>query len=83
MKVLADTRRISVQNKFLQRWIPKLLSAVEMKRRVECARSFLEMCGDSPDCIFGGIVTGVETKQWSFILIPYAKGNLLSGGASQ
>lgn len=48
-------------NKVSARWVPRLLSALQRQRRVECARSFLVMCGDDPQPILESIVTGDET----------------------
>jgi histone-lysine N-methyltransferase SETMAR len=48
-------------NKISARWVPRLLSALQRQRRVECARSFLNMCGDDPKPILESIVTGDET----------------------
>lgn len=43
------------------RWVPKLLNEKQMKDRVDCARAFLNRCGDDPDSIVKRIVTGDET----------------------
>lgn len=48
-------------NKVSARWVPKHLSAVQRQRRVECARSFLELCGENPVDVLKTIVTGDET----------------------
>ena len=48
-------------NKISARWVPRLRSAVQRQRRVECARSFLNLCGDDPKPILGSIDTGDET----------------------
>ncbi|XP_044264614.1 histone-lysine N-methyltransferase SETMAR-like [Tribolium madens] len=43
------------------RWVSKHLSALQKQRRVECARSFLELCGTDPNPILETVVTGDET----------------------
>lgn len=48
-------------NKISARWVPRLLSALQRERRVECARSFLNLCGDNPKPILESIVTSDET----------------------
>ena len=65
-------------NKISARWIPKLLSAVEKARRVECAESVLERSGENPDPIFERIVTGDETMVLYFD--PATKKDRWSGG---
>lgn len=47
--------------KISARWVPKLLSAEQMRYRVQCAQSFLDRCGEEPDSVFRQIVTGDET----------------------
>lgn len=47
--------------KISARWVPKLLNAAQKQQRVDCARSFLNRCGDDPDAVFEKIVTGDET----------------------
>lgn len=67
MTKLSDTsvRRILHNHlgmhKVSARWVPKNLSAIQKQRRVECARSFLELCGPEPKPVIETIVTGDET----------------------
>lgn len=48
-------------NKVSARWVPKLLSAVQMQQRVESCTQFLDLCRDNPDEFLKTIVTGDET----------------------
>ncbi|XP_047987147.1 histone-lysine N-methyltransferase SETMAR-like [Leguminivora glycinivorella] len=67
MSNLSDTvvRRILHEhlgmNKVSARWVPKLLSAIQRQRRVECARSFLALCEVNPTRVLESIVTGDKT----------------------
>ena len=48
-------------NKISAIWVQRLFSALQRERRVECAQSFLNMCGDDPKPILGTTVTRDET----------------------
>jgi histone-lysine N-methyltransferase SETMAR len=48
-------------SKISARWVPKLLSAVQKQRRVECCQQFLELCRADQKKVIESIVTGDET----------------------
>jgi len=48
-------------NKISARWVPKLLSAVQKKQRVECCKEFLKLCHEKEKEVIESIVTGDET----------------------
>lgn len=48
-------------SKVSARWVPRMLSAVQKKQRVECSREFLDLCSDDKEEILNRIVTGDET----------------------
>lgn len=43
------------------RWVPRMLTPLQKRERVECSRQFLELCGDNKDEVMDRIVTGDET----------------------
>lgn len=47
--------------KISARWVPKLLSAVQKQRRVECCQQFLELSREDQKGVIESIVTGDET----------------------
>lgn len=47
--------------KISARWVPRILSAVQKQRRIECCEEFLELCRDDQEAVIQSIVTGDET----------------------
>ena len=48
-------------NKVSARWVPRILSTLQMQRRVECCRDFLALYESDPVNVIRSIVTGDET----------------------
>lgn len=73
VKMLAEMTNLSVGtihnilhdhlnlSKVSARWVPRMLTALQKQVRVECAKEFLELCGDDSSKIFDRLVTGDET----------------------
>lgn len=43
------------------RWVPRMLTPPQKQRRVECSRTFLDLCNEDKDGLLSRIVTGDET----------------------
>ncbi|RVE50709.1 hypothetical protein evm_004619 [Chilo suppressalis] len=43
------------------RWVPRMLTPLQKRERVECSRQFLELCGERKEEVMARIVTGDET----------------------
>ncbi|XP_048483622.1 histone-lysine N-methyltransferase SETMAR-like [Plutella xylostella] len=43
------------------RWVPRMLTPVQRKQRVDASKHFLELCGEEPAAVLDRIVTGDET----------------------
>ncbi|XP_053602914.1 protein GVQW3-like [Plodia interpunctella] len=43
------------------RWVPRMLTPLQKRERVECSRQFLELCGERKEEIMARIVTGDES----------------------
>ncbi|XP_037870991.1 uncharacterized protein LOC119629382 [Bombyx mori] len=43
------------------RWVPKMLTPLQKRHRVECSRQFLELCGERTEEVLDQIVIGDET----------------------
>jgi hypothetical protein len=43
------------------RWVPRMLTPLQERKRVQCCRQLLELCGERKEEVMSRIVTGDET----------------------